>query len=76
MVVPKYKIAFDVNGSVYTVKAESVKVGNMFLQCFAETAQNNTAKVAYVPFDAVEYIVHESVTVSSDAPSTMIPIAE
>lgn len=62
-----YKVAFDVNGTVYNIQCQQTKVGNQYLQCFADTQNNDSAKVAFIPFDAVEYIVHESTTVSTES---------
>jgi len=62
----RYKVAFTVNGTVHSIRCSSVKVGNMFLQCKDETAQNDQATVGMIPFDAIDYIVHDSVTVSLD----------
>jgi|GEM_PF-2060017 len=63
----EYKVAFDVNGTVHNITCEQTKVGNQYLQCFAETRENDDAKVAFIPFDAVEYIVHEGTTVSTES---------
>lgn len=62
-----YKVAFDVNGTVYNITCQQTKVGNQYLQCFADTQNNDSAKVAFIPFDAVEYIVHESTTVATES---------
>lgn len=61
-----YDIHFTVNGSGRSLTCQSVKVGNMFLQCFADTANNDSEKVAFIPFDAIEYIVHTETAVSVD----------
>lgn len=67
--MPKYKVHFDVNGTEHSIGCESVKVGNMFLQCMADTQNNDSAKVAYIPFDAVLYINHTGITVSTEEPT-------
>lgn len=77
----RYNVAFDVNGSVKSLQCQSVKVGNRYLQCTDETKQSDQATVAYIPFDAVEYITHDSVTVSvefddGDGGTTLVPSVE
>lgn len=61
----KYKIAFTVNGSIMSINAQQVKLGNRFLQCKDGSVAEDQATVAMLPFDAIEYIVLESVSVSA-----------
>lgn len=60
----KYKVAFDVNGTVRSIEVQSVKVGNKFLICFGNV-NGDSEVVARVPFDSIQYITHTSVTVST-----------
>lgn len=64
----RYTVAFTVNGTVKEVDAKSVKIGNRYLQCQGRVNGDDQV-VAMIPFDAVSYIVHDSVTVSLDAAS-------
>ncbi|MFB6138407.1 MAG: hypothetical protein ABEJ42_08760 [Halobacteriaceae archaeon] len=63
-----YEVAFDVNGTVKKVDVGSVKSGNGYLRCMRDMANNDGALVAMVPLDAVEYVVHRGLTVSTSAP--------
>lgn len=59
-----YTVAFDVDGAVRSIECKSVESGNRFLVCRDDTSRNDNVAVAHVPFDAVAYILHESVDVS------------
>lgn len=61
----KYNVAFESGGSVHEVGAKSIKVGNMFLVCFGRVNGDDQV-VAQIPFDAIQYVTHESVTVSTE----------
>lgn len=61
-----YTVAFDLNGTVKSLTCKQVKIGNMFLQCIGETSQNDQVVLARIPFDSVEYVSHESLTISAD----------
>lgn len=60
----RYKVAFDVNGTVNTINVKSVKVGNRYLLCKDDTKTNDSVTVAMLPFDSIEYIVFENMTIS------------
>jgi len=60
----KYKVAFNVNGTVNSIDVESVKVGNQFLICFG-SVNGDSEIVARIPFDSIQYITHTGVTVST-----------
>lgn len=60
----KYKVAFNVNGTVNSVEVESVKIGNQFLICFGNV-RGDSEVVARIPFDSIQYITHTSVNVST-----------
>ena len=62
-----YTVHFDANGSTKSVTVDEIKPGNQYLQCKADTANNDAATVAYIPFDAVLYIVHDGITVSTSS---------
>lgn len=62
----KYTVAFEVNGSVQRIHCESTKVGNRFLQCFGNV-NGDSEKVAFIPFDAVEYILHDHLELAADS---------
>jgi hypothetical protein len=62
-----YNVHFEARSSVRTVKAEEIKFGNQYLQCKADTQNNDSATVAYIPFDSVLYIAHDSAAVSTQS---------
>lgn len=63
--MPKYTVAFDVNGTVNEIDVKSVKIGNRYLRCRGRVNGDDQI-IAMIPFESVEYIVHHSVTVSLD----------
>lgn len=64
-----YTVAFEVNGSVREITCTSTKVGNRYLQCFGNV-NGDSEKVAFIPFDSVAYIVHDSISLGTAADST------
>lgn len=66
----RYNVAFTVNGTIMTINVEKVKLGNRYLQCMDDTRKNDNSTVAMIPFDAVEYIVFENITLSADELAT------
>lgn len=60
----RYEVAFDVNGTVHTINVGSVGLGNQYLHCKDETLSDE-ATVAMLPFDSVEYVIYENMSLSS-----------
>lgn len=56
---------FVAGGTVRSITASKVKAGNQFLICFGNV-NGDDQTVAQIPFDAVECITHESVTLASE----------
>ncbi|MFB6138757.1 MAG: hypothetical protein ABEJ42_10570 [Halobacteriaceae archaeon] len=65
--VPRYDVGFDVNGTVYELTVEDVKIGNRYLHLKDDTTQKDGATVAMVPFDAIEYILSENRSLSTSS---------